>query len=62
MLTDWLTDMDLLPASPSAQVDRDEGFQEEVRNSARALVEAVRLSRAGQYPRADRAIRDPRPN
>jgi hypothetical protein len=35
MLTGWLTDMDLLPASPSAQVNRDEGFQEEVRNSAR---------------------------
>jgi len=77
-LTDWLTDMDLVPASPKALVDRyvgyyepyatshdaldgDVRFQEEVRNSARALVEAVKLARAGRSPRADRTIRDPRP-
>src|SRR5436305_13056717 len=57
-LADWLTDMDLLPAAPSAVVDRyvgyyepyatshealdrDHSFQEETRNAARALVEAV---------------------
>jgi multimeric flavodoxin WrbA len=77
-LTDWLTDMQLRPASASALVDRyvgyyepyatshdaldrDDRFQEEVRNSARALVEAVKLARAGQFPRADRTIHDPRP-
>ncbi|HEV8345313.1 MAG TPA: flavodoxin family protein [Vicinamibacterales bacterium] len=77
-LSDWLTDMQLVPAAPSAMVDRyvgyyepyatshdaldrDTSFQEEVRNAARALVEAVRLSRAGQLPRPDGALRDPRP-
>jgi multimeric flavodoxin WrbA len=77
-LTDWLTDMELIPASPSAQMDRyigyyepyatshdaldaDAAVQDEVRNSARALVEAVRLTRAGQFPRADRNLREPRP-
>jgi len=77
-LTDWLTDMHLVPASPHALVDRyvgyyepyatshdaldrDDAFQEEVRNAARALVEAVRLARAGQWPRPDRNLHDPRP-
>ena len=77
-LADWLTDMELLPASSSALVDRyvgyyepyatshdaldrDVSFQEEVRNAARTLVEAVNLARAGQLPRPDRTLRDPRP-
>jgi multimeric flavodoxin WrbA len=77
-LTDWLTDMNLMPAAPNALVDRyvgyyepyatshealdrDTSFQEEVRNAARALVEGVRLLRAGSFPRADRGQRDPRP-
>jgi len=77
-LTDWLTDMNLMPAAPNALVDRyvgyyepyatshdaldrDKSFQEEVRNAARALVEGVRLLRAGSFPRADRGQRDPRP-
>ena len=76
-LTDWLTDMSLVPAAPNALVDRyvgyyepyatshealdrDTSFQEEVRNAARALVEGVRLLRAGAFPRADRGQRDPR--
>jgi multimeric flavodoxin WrbA len=77
-LSDWLTDMQLVPAAPGAVLDRyvgyyepyatshdaldhDTAFQEEVRNAARALVEAVRLSRAGQLPRPDGTLRDPRP-
>jgi multimeric flavodoxin WrbA len=77
-LTDWLTDMDLMPASPSAAIDRYIGYyepyatshraldgdltlQEEVRNAARILVEAVKLLRAGRFVRADSGIKDPRP-
>ncbi len=77
-LTDWLTDMDLVPAAASANLDRyigyyepyatshdaldrDAAVQEEARNVARTLVEAVRLSRNGHNPRSDRAIRSPRP-
>jgi len=77
-LADWLTDMELLPAAPSAVVDRyvgyyepyatshealdrDHSFQEETRNAARALVEAVALARSGHFPKADQRLRDPRP-
>jgi hypothetical protein len=77
-LTDWLTDMDLVPAAPAATFDRyvgyyepyatshealdgDVEFQEEVRNAASTLVEAVRLARTGQWTRADRSVRAPRP-
>ena len=77
-LTDWLTDMDLVPAAAAATVDRYVGYyepyatshvaldrdadlHEEVRNAARTLIESVRLARAGQLPRPDRANRDPRP-
>jgi len=42
-------------------LDADTAIQDEVRNSARALVEAVRLARAGQFPRADRNLHEPRP-
>jgi multimeric flavodoxin WrbA len=77
-LTDWLTDMELRPAAPSATfdryvgyyepyatsheaLDRDAPFQEEVRNAARTLAAAVRLARAGQFPRADAGVSTPRP-
>jgi multimeric flavodoxin WrbA len=77
-LTDWLTDMDLVPAAAAATLDRYIGYYEpyatshgaldldtdlhqEVRNAARVLVEAVRLARAGQLPRSDRAVHSPRP-
>jgi multimeric flavodoxin WrbA len=42
-------------------LDRDEAVQEETRNAARALVEAVALRRAGKLPRIGRELRDPRP-
>jgi len=77
-LSDWLTDMDLVPAAASATIDRYVGYYEpyatshealdrdtalveEVRNVARAVVQAVRLARAGQLPRPDRGLKDPRP-
>lgn len=77
-LTDWLTDMQLIPASAAATIDRYVGYyepyatshealdrdvalHEEVRNAARALVDSVRLARAGQFVRPDRALRNPRP-
>jgi multimeric flavodoxin WrbA len=78
MLTDWLCDMELIPASAAATIDRyvgyyepyatshaaldaDTAFQEETRNAARTLVEAVKLSRTGQLPRPDRNVHAPRP-
>jgi multimeric flavodoxin WrbA len=42
-------------------LDADAALHEELRNAARALVEAVRLQRAGQLPRPDAAISAPRP-
>ncbi len=78
ILTDWLTDMGLIAASPKALLDRyigyykdyatshddldvDRDFQEEVRNAARALVNAVTLQRKGELKRADAGIKEPRP-
>jgi multimeric flavodoxin WrbA len=77
-LTDWLTDMHLVPAAPGATLgryvgyyepyatshdalDRDTNLHQEVRNAARALIEAVRLARAGSLPRPDHGLSDPRP-
>jgi len=77
-LVDWLTDMKLIAASPSATfdryvgyyepyatsheaLDRDSGLQDEVKNAARTLINAVALSRAGRLPRADEGLKDPRP-
>jgi multimeric flavodoxin WrbA len=48
-------------ATSHEALDRDGALQEEVRNAARALVEAVTLNRAGRLPRADARLRDPRP-
>jgi multimeric flavodoxin WrbA len=76
-LTDWLTDMKLLPALPQGGIDRyigyyepyatshdaldnDAAVQQEVRDAAKRLVEAVPLARQGLFqPRA--AATDPRP-
>ena len=66
-LTDWLTDMHLLPALPEGGIDRYIGYyepyatshealdrdtvvQDEVRLTARALVETTALARTGKYP------------
>jgi multimeric flavodoxin WrbA len=42
-------------------LDADASLHEEVRNAARALIEAVRLQRAGQLPRPDATLEAPRP-
>ena len=77
-LTDWLHDMQLIAAGPSAEIDRyigyyepyatshdaldrDEAVQNEVRNAARTLLDAVRLARAGQLPQPGGGAPDPRP-
>jgi multimeric flavodoxin WrbA len=77
-LTDWLLDMQLIPAGPAASIDRyigyyepyatshealdqDQELQQEVRNAAKVLVEAVKLTRAGKLVSAGRDLRDPRP-
>jgi multimeric flavodoxin WrbA len=76
-LSDWLTDMKLLPAMAQGGIDRyvgyyepyatshealdqDEAVQRETRGAARALVEAVTLSRAGRFPNMQLDA-DPRP-
>jgi multimeric flavodoxin WrbA len=69
-LTDWLTDMDLVPAlggtldryigyygsyaASHDALDRDLAVQEEVRTAARCLIATVQLARDGQYERPDR--------
>jgi multimeric flavodoxin WrbA len=77
-LSDWLTDMSLVSAGRTGEIDgyvgymapyatshqaldRDNAFQEETRNAARALATAVKLQRAGKYERPDNALRDPNP-
>lgn len=42
-------------------LDRDRAFQEEVRNAARALVQAVRLRRRGRLRQPDARLGEPRP-
>ena len=41
--------------------DADKPLQEEVRNAARTLVEAVKLQRKGKRVATDARLRDPRP-
>lgn len=48
-------------ATSHQALDRDRDFQEELRNAARTLVEAVQLQRAGKLPLAGAALKDPRP-
>ena len=77
ILTDWLTDIGMIPAGQSALVgsyigyyepyatshddlDQETDFQEEVRNAARSLVQAVKLLRSGELKLPDAGIRDPR--
>lgn len=76
-LTDWLSDMDLVPATNAAvdryigyyepyatshdALDRDDAVQKEVRNVARSLASAIHLARQGAFSRSDGSTRDPRP-
>jgi multimeric flavodoxin WrbA len=48
-------------ASSHEALDGDAGMQEETRNAARALVNAVRLMRRGEFKPPDAGLRDPRP-
>jgi hypothetical protein len=76
-LSDWLSDMELVPAMPQGGIDRyigyygpyatshdaldaDAAVQDEVGAAAKALVEAVALSRAGRLAAAKTAV-DVRP-
>ena len=78
MLTDWMSDIGMIPAGHMALIDRyigyyqpyatshealdrDKDLHEEVRNAARTLVTAVKLRRAGKFPKADDALEEPRP-
>ncbi len=47
-------------ATSHEALDRDTAFQEEVRNAARTLVQAVRDRRAGHYQSPDRGLKEPR--
>jgi hypothetical protein len=42
-------------------LDRDTAMQEEVRNAARSLVQAVKQSRRGELKQPDAGLREPRP-
>jgi hypothetical protein len=48
-------------ATSHQALDKDEDFQEETRNAARALGNAVKLYLAGKYARPDEELRDPNP-
>jgi multimeric flavodoxin WrbA len=48
-------------ATSHDELDRDQDFQEEVRNAARSLLGAVRLLRRGQLKQPDAPLRAPRP-
>jgi multimeric flavodoxin WrbA len=48
-------------ATSHEALDRDAAVQEEVRNGARALLDAFRLTREGRYVNPGKALTDPRP-
>ena len=77
MLSNWLTDMDLIPAgdlsvygryicymAPYAtshdHLDKEPATQEDARNAARTLLEAVKMRRAGKLQQPDHGLREPR--
>jgi hypothetical protein len=47
-------------ATSHDDLDREEDFQEEVRNAARSLVQGVKLLRSGELKLPDAALKDPR--
>ena len=47
-------------ATSHDELDADEAFQEEVRNAARSLLNAVRAKRAGGWTAEDDGLRPPR--
>jgi multimeric flavodoxin WrbA len=48
-------------ATSHEELDRDQEFQEEVRNAARSLLRAVGLLRRGELKQPDAPLREPRP-
>ena len=48
-------------ATSHEALDRDASFQEETRNAARALIEAVKQMRRGDLKQPDAKLREPRP-
>ena len=48
-------------ATSHQALDKDQAFQQQTRNPARALGNAVNLSRVGKYQRPDENIEDPNP-
>jgi hypothetical protein len=48
-------------ATSHDDLDADLAYQEEVRNAARSLVQAVKLMRKGEFKQPDEALRPPRP-
>jgi multimeric flavodoxin WrbA len=78
ILSDWLSDLGLIPAGHFAAVDRyigylapyatshdeldaDQATQEDMRNVARAVVQAVKQLRRGELEQPDRKLQNPRP-
>jgi hypothetical protein len=47
-------------ATSHDELDADTAFQEEVRNAARSLVQAVKLMRGGELKQPDAGLRLPR--
>jgi multimeric flavodoxin WrbA len=47
-------------ATSHDDLDREKDFQEEVRNAARSLVQAVKLMRRGELKQSDRFLKEPR--
>lgn len=47
-------------ATSHDELDEDRDLQEDVRNAARALIEAVKLRRAGRLPQPDAGLHEPR--
>jgi multimeric flavodoxin WrbA len=76
-LTGWLTDMSLVEATSASvdryigyyepyatshdALDRDTAVQDDVRNVARSVVDAIAGMRSGTFARTDGRSRDPRP-
>jgi len=48
-------------ATSHEALDRDQAFQEEVRNAARTLMEAVTAKREGRLVTAGTSLKEPRP-
>ena len=48
-------------ATSHEALDRDQAFQEEVRNAARTLMDAVTAKREGRLVTAGMKLKDPRP-